>query len=266
MITTDEGCAMNYYNRYPGDYARDTQDLSLAEHGAYALLLDYLYGTQQVLPKNPVGLYRVCRAFSDDEKRAVDAVVSRFFVELDDGYTNKRYELESEKAKARIDAARENGKRGGRGQKKTQQEPSGFESANPAGLNPLTQQEPSGSALHTPSSIVLKEESPNGDSQLSVDNCPHDKILDLFAKTLPELTQPIRSRWSGSKGATQLRTRWREDKRHQKIEFWEWYFGIVRKNPFYIGQNDRSWRADLPWLLKRDNFDKILSKGVSNGC
>lgn len=256
---------MNYYNRYPGDYARDTQDLSLAEHGAYTLLLDYLYGTQQVLPKNPVGLYRVCRAFSDDEKRAVDVVVARFFVEVECGYTNKRYESELDRSKARIDAARENGKRGGRGQKKTQQEPSGFESANPAGTQQEPSGMPSGSAHHPPSTIVLKEESPNGDSQLSVDNCPHEKILDLFAKTLPELTQPIRSRWSGGCGAAQLRIRWREDKRHQDIEFWAWFFGVIRTNPHWMGFNDRGWKADLPWLLKRSNFDKVLARGVSNG-
>lgn len=145
---------MNYYNRYPGDYARKTQDLSLVEHGAYTLLLDHLYGTQQVLPKNPVGLFRVTRAFTQEEQDAVLSVIKRFFVEVEDGYTNQRFEEERIKAKARIDAARENGKKGGRKQTQSQREPSGLG----LGSIPVTQQEPSGSAYHQPSAISHQSE------------------------------------------------------------------------------------------------------------
>lgn len=141
---------MNYYNRYPGDYSRDTQDLSLAEHGAYALLLDYLYGTEQVLPKNPVGLYRVCRAFSKEEQAAVDSVVARFFTETADGYTNSRAMREIETAKVRVDAARRNGAKGGRRKSETEQEPGGFQSANPEG----TKNKSSGQAHHQPSASI----------------------------------------------------------------------------------------------------------------
>ncbi|WP_341237907.1 YdaU family protein [uncultured Limnobacter sp.] len=140
---------MNYYNRYPGDYSKDTQDLSLAEHGAFTLLLDHLYGTERVLPKNPVGLFRVCRAFTKEEQDAVLSVIRKFFIETEEGYTNSRFESEQEKARARIDAARENGKKGGRGQSK----PIGVNKKNPVGSQQATQDEPSGSALHTPYTI-----------------------------------------------------------------------------------------------------------------
>lgn len=116
------------------------------------------------------------------------------------------------------------------------------------------------------SSSELKEkESPIGDRQPSADTCPHSEILDLYAKVLPQLTQPLRSRWPSSAGASSLRVRWREDKRHQDLKFWEWFFGVVASSPFHLGQNDRGWKADLPWLLERRNFDKMLEKGVSNG-
>lgn len=147
---------MKFYARYPGDYARDTQDLSLAEHGAYVLLLDYLYGTERVLPKNPLGLYRVCRAHTDDEKAAVDAVIARFFTETADGFTNARFERDIVPAKARIHAARQNGARGGRPRKDTEQEP---------GENPLgyceetqseTQVEPSAKAHQLQTVVTLK--------------------------------------------------------------------------------------------------------------
>lgn len=141
---------MNYYYRYPGDYSRDTQDLSLAEHGAYALLLDALYATERPLPKNPVGLYRVARAFTQEEQQAVSNVICRFFVETEDGYINTRACSEIDSAKARIDAARENGKKGGRKQKKTQTEPSQEPSRNPVGSDPVKSGKPSGPALQPP--------------------------------------------------------------------------------------------------------------------
>lgn len=141
---------MNYYYRYPGDYSRDTQDLSLAEHGAYALLLDALYATEKPLPKNPVGLYRVARAFTQEEQQAVSNVICRFFVETEDGYVNTRACSEIDSAKARIDAARENGKKGGRKQKKTQTEPSQEPGGNPVGSGSVQSGKPSGPALQPP--------------------------------------------------------------------------------------------------------------------
>lgn len=170
---------MNYYNRYPGDYSRDTQDLSLAEHGAYALLLDYLYGTEQVLPKNPVGLYRVCRAFTPDEQAAVDSVIARFFIETDAGYTNERTMKEIDTAKGRIDAARANGAKGGRRKTEQQKEPSGFQSANPK----QTQKQPSGQALHQPSAINISKSK-------DLDDPDNSEKPTKRAKQLPEDFKP----------------------------------------------------------------------------
>ena len=41
---------MNYYERHLGDYAKDTAHLTMIEHGAYSLLLDRYYGTEQGIP------------------------------------------------------------------------------------------------------------------------------------------------------------------------------------------------------------------------
>jgi uncharacterized protein YdaU (DUF1376 family) len=38
---------MNFYKHYLGDYARDTKGLSLIEHGAYRVLLDHNYATEE---------------------------------------------------------------------------------------------------------------------------------------------------------------------------------------------------------------------------
>jgi uncharacterized protein YdaU (DUF1376 family) len=70
-----------WYAFYVGDYARDTAHLSLLEHGAYRLLLDHYYATGHPLPNDLSKLYRICRARSPAERKAVSLVASEFFFE-----------------------------------------------------------------------------------------------------------------------------------------------------------------------------------------
>lgn len=76
---------MNYYERHLGDYARDTGHLTMAEHGAYSLLLDRYYATEKPIPE--VLAYRIARAHSPEDMAAVDAVLAEFFVPRDSGGT-----------------------------------------------------------------------------------------------------------------------------------------------------------------------------------
>jgi uncharacterized protein YdaU (DUF1376 family) len=108
---------MNYYRRYSGDYLRDTARLTLTEHGAYTLMLDYIYSDEQPLPADKAEIYLLVRAMRTEDKRAVDKVLAMFFVLEADGYHQKRADKEIATARS----ARENGKGGGRpaGKKKT---------------------------------------------------------------------------------------------------------------------------------------------------
>jgi uncharacterized protein YdaU (DUF1376 family) len=74
---------MNYYERHLGDYAKDTAHLSMLEHGAYTLILDRYYSTEQGIPADQT--YRVTRARSKEEKAAVEVVLQEFFI-LTDGF------------------------------------------------------------------------------------------------------------------------------------------------------------------------------------
>lgn len=118
---------MNYYERHLGDYARDTGHLSLLEHGVYNLLLDRYYSTEQGIAEDQA--YRVARAKSKDERAAVDAVLAEFF-RLEDGmWRNNRADEEIIKAQSKINAARSNGKNGGRPRKNPmgyEEKPNGF--------------------------------------------------------------------------------------------------------------------------------------------
>lgn len=92
--------------------------------------------------------------------------------------------------------------------------------------------------------------------------CPHREIIALYHEVLPECPGVLVERWGGQR-AKDLGTRWRESPKHQELAFWRWFFGQVRKRRFYLGENDRGWRADLRWLVKRANFDKMLETAVS---
>ncbi len=78
-----------YYRWFPGDYQRDTGDLSMTEDGAYRRLLDHYY-SEENLSSEPQRLYRICRAFTPEEQAAVDFVVGRFFRKENNRLINSR--------------------------------------------------------------------------------------------------------------------------------------------------------------------------------
>lgn len=122
---------MNYYERHLGDYARDTGHLSPLEHGVYNLMLDRYYATEEPIPEDQA--HRICRARTKEERDAVDVVLAEFFTLEGGVYRQARVEAEIERARARIENSRSNGKRGGRprknpvgSKKETQKKPTGF--------------------------------------------------------------------------------------------------------------------------------------------
>lgn len=133
---------MNFYKRYPADYGKKTARLTLAEHGAYTLLLDELYSTEAGLPDDFVELNRICRAMTKPEQIAVKKVAAMFFpVGIDGLRHNRRATVELIEAAPALEAARLNGKKGGRPKK----EPTGLVPGNPK----ETQSEPKSKPPHS---------------------------------------------------------------------------------------------------------------------
>lgn len=103
------------------------------------------------------------------------------------------------------------------------------------------------------------EEIKESNQESKIPPCPHSEIINLYHNVLPELPKVLESRWSGSAREKDLRARWKEDSRHQDLAFWNALFNAVRSSAFHMGTNDRGWQADLGWMLKRANFDKMLN-------
>ena len=78
---------MHKYWRHIGDYAKDTRHLSILEHGAFTLMLDWCYASEKPLPEDEKVLFRLCGAFDKAEQKAVLAVRDEFFTREQSGWT-----------------------------------------------------------------------------------------------------------------------------------------------------------------------------------
>jgi uncharacterized protein YdaU (DUF1376 family) len=100
---------LNFYRRFPGDYARDTKHLTLAEHGVYTLLLDYYYSTERPIPSIEFA-FALCNAHQPRTRKAVRQVLKNFFKKSLGGYKNKRVEEEMRHLNSRRQSAKNSAK------------------------------------------------------------------------------------------------------------------------------------------------------------
>lgn len=107
-------------------------------------------------------------------------------------------------------------------------------------------------------------------------NCPHEKIIALYAKHLPGLPQP-RS-WEGQR-VKDMRARWRwvltakdpcngerwaEDE-GKALRVFEAFFMLVAKSEFLTGRSGKWSGCNLHWLMKAENFNKVFDGVYDNG-
>lgn len=99
-------------------------------------------------------------------------------------------------------------------------------------------------------------------------DCPHQEIISLYAKHLPELPQP--RIWDGQR-AKNLQARWRwvltackqDGQRYattsdEAIDFFDRYFQYVASFDFLTGRDGKWQGCDLGWLVKAENFAKVI--------
>lgn len=125
-----------------GDYQRDTGALSIAEHGAYFLMLQYHYATEKPLPTGR-DLYRLLRCESKVDRDAVDAVTRQYWTETPAGLVNERAAQEIVKASDQADTNR-------RIAKAREDKRKAERSAHEALHEPCSDREPSHSHNQTP--------------------------------------------------------------------------------------------------------------------
>lgn len=92
---------MNYYPHHIGDYLRDTAHLTMIEDGAYRRLIDLYYQHEQPLPSDKKQVYRLSRASTPAERKAVDTILSEYFTQTPEGFRHSRCDQEIEEYQER---------------------------------------------------------------------------------------------------------------------------------------------------------------------
>jgi uncharacterized protein YdaU (DUF1376 family) len=248
---------MHYYKRNLGDYAKKTGRLTMLQHGAYTLLIDACYD-REVFPTLEQAMDWTW-ASTEAEIDAVKFVLSRFFKLSSDGqYVQDRileellqYHKNADTNK-RIAIERETKRK----EKSTNRVQSVDEP--PPNQEPLTiNQEP-----------LIKESKDSLSAGLPT--CPHQEILNLYKKHLPQLAQP--RVWDGVRQSN-LRQRWLQaakpsvfspngyDNQADGMAWWDSFFNYIANDTKLANgfeTKDRTWRPDLVWIVNATNFAKII--------
>lgn len=96
---------------------------------------------------------------------------------------------------------------------------------------------------------------------------PHQEVIDAYHDLLPEL--PKVREWTPARQQL-LRSRWQSAEKRKSVDYWRRFFGYVSESDFLCGRVEsrdgrKPFRASLPWLLKAENFAKVIEAQYHEG-
>ena len=251
---------------YPGDWQRDAalRACSVGARGLWMEMICIMHQAQPyghlVLNGTPIGAETLARMVGSTPRETVKWLAeleqNGVYNREDDAIVSRRMIRDEEIRKSRADG----GKLGGNPALKDN-----HKVANKDNHQSNLQPTPSSSTSSSTSSSPLT--SPKGEvSSASPPPCPHEQIIEIYERVLPEL--PGVAKWTPTRKGY-LQARWREDKRHQSLEYWERFFNYVKESDFLCGRakpkpGERPFRADLEWLITQGNFVKVLERKYEN--
>lgn len=94
----DDSMSFAFLPLYVGDYLKDTQHLTPQKHGVYLKLLMHCWSIQGPVPLDEQEAAGIANCRSADEIDSLRYVLGRYFTKMDDGWYQKRMQLEIERA------------------------------------------------------------------------------------------------------------------------------------------------------------------------
>jgi uncharacterized protein YdaU (DUF1376 family) len=241
---------MNWYPHFPGDYICDTAHLSLAQHGAYRLLLDHYYATAAPLPADVDALYRICRAFDQSERTAVGFVLGQFFELRADGYHNSRADRQLviqavQHERLSEGAHKTNAKRWGK---------------------PSPSDSPSDSPSARISRTRTKYQSQNQREEKHTTPSP----------SAPGVCEQALALWNSERGSLPEVQKLTAERRRKILaraksdaQFLDRFTSAVlkaRETPFLCGTGSSGWKANFDWFIANDtNYVAVLEGKYGDG-
>ena len=230
---------MYYYQFNIGDYASHANNLSLLEDLAYRRLLDAYYRDE--------GLEETCEQEiardigMKDYQDEVSYVLKKFFKKTKKGYKQEKADREIKAYHAKADAARANGKLGGR-PKKTQEKPSGLADKTQSKAN----------------------QEPRTNNHKPVTNIPYTSIEEAYNELFADKSGNSRIAKFTEKRKKLFKSAWnfdidneKENLRTNNIEYWKRYFGYCSEVKFFQAdckrsQDHENWKPDFDFIIKPD--------------
>ena len=252
---------MHYYQHHIGDFIKDTSFLTNEEVGIYLKLLWIYYDTEQALPNSLFELSMKVNA--RDQQDALSGILEMFFTLENNEWHHTRCDKEINHYHLQIETASKAGKASAL-KRALNKESTGVEQAlngRSTDVQPTNNHEP----------ITNNHIKESLDSlSAGLPTCPHQEILNLYKKHLPQLAQP--RVWDGVRQAN-LRQRWLQAAKPSVfspqgyatqadgLAWWDSFFSYIA-NDTKLAQGfetkDRTWRPDLVWIVNATNFAKII--------
>jgi uncharacterized protein YdaU (DUF1376 family) len=247
---------MHYYQFNIGDYQSHTAHLSDIEDLAYRRLLDWYYLHESPIPNDIPEIARQIRMRSHTESIAI--VLKEFFELTKNGWSSIR-------------ANREIAKTGEKSAKASASAKARWNKPSDANALPtLSDSNATQDTRHITQDTEHILEAKASLSKTSFPTCPHQDILNLYAKHLPHLSQP--RVWEGNRQDS-LRARWRQAAKPSDyspegykdvaggLKWWDSFFGYIANDTKLAAgfeTQGRTWRPDLEWIVTAGNFAKII--------
>ena len=241
---------MHYYQHHIGDFIKATARLSDSQSMAYLRLLWMYYDTEKPLkPDTKVLSFQIGATVEETE-----LLLESFFWLAENGWHHTRCDQEIAEYRSFLDKKSNAGKASAERRKNIRS----------TGVEQVLDSSATGEQLTT--NQVTKNQSneakasPDLGKPKSVPACPVAEIVEMYNTMLPML--PAVSVVNDSRKRA-ISSRWREvvttDKmdRKQGLEFFEWYFTMVKDSKFLTGKS-KDWKADMDFLFNPSKFPRII--------
>jgi uncharacterized protein YdaU (DUF1376 family) len=235
--------AIPFMPLYVSDYLADAAHLSTLEHGAYLLLIMTYWQRAEPLPDNDRKLARIAR-LSDAEWAEMREDIAEFFTVEDGLWKHGRIDHEIEKAKAKLEAARNAGRasaqrrlndRSTRAQRKS---------------NYIEGDKNNNTIV---SNDTIGEVAKDGEDENPVDeSLKPEHVVEKWNETAEMISRPkVRDLTPERRALVKARIA------QYSIDDFVTVFAKIAGSPFLRG--DTRWKgATFDWTMKKANFQKII--------
>lgn len=248
--------ALPYMQLYVADYLADTAHLTTEEHGAYLLLIFSYWQTGK--PLRADRLASVSR-MSNERWNSVEDTLSEFFHVGPTHWNHFRIDADLEAVNSKVGKASAAGKASARAKAMKKQQEDNDRSTD---VDETFQQ--NGNHIDTDTDTDKKDQKP---CPQQAENGHQFKFSDIQASynaicapTLPSCKAMTDKRKRQIKRMVDLEFNGKRPFREHGMGMWESYFRDCLTNKHWIGENDRSWRADFDFVTKPDNAIKMLER------